>query len=107
MRKKQKLTTGIAMAAEGLELAAALLSMIRGRTLTARKSAGKVVSSLREDATNVAERVANDVRKRLRPKPSAGARALQFAAGLGVGVGAALLFAPMPGARCEQTYTRR
>jgi len=97
--KKQKIMTAIAMAAEGLEMAAQLLSTVQNRSAVARKRAEQVVSNLRENTSDVAEQLVDTVSKRLHRKPSAMARALPFAAGVGVGVGAALLFAPMPGAR--------
>ena len=99
MRKKEKIMTAVAMAAEGLELAGELLGTIRKRSLMARKSAGRVMSDLRDNTADVAEQLVETVNQKLNRRSSAGARAWQFAAGVGVGVGAALLFAPMPGAK--------
>ena len=99
LRKKQKIMTAIAMAAEGLELASELLGTIRKRTAIARKNAESAVSNLRDNTADVAEQLVDTVNEQLHRRRSAGTRAWQFAAGLGVGVGAGLLFAPMPGAK--------
>ncbi len=98
MGKKQKIMTAIAMAVEGIELASDLMNTIQARSATARKRASEAVSSFRDSTTDVAEQLVDTVNKRFNRRPSAAARVWPFAAGLGVGVGAALLFAPMPGA---------
>ncbi len=99
MRKKEKIMTAIAMAAEGLAVASEVVGTIRKRSAMARKSAEKAVSNLRDNTADVAEQLVDTVNEQLSMRPSAGTRAWQFAAGLGVGVGAGLLFAPMPGAK--------
>jgi gas vesicle protein len=96
--KKQKIMTAIAMAVEGIELASDLMNTVQARSATARKRASEAVSSFRDSTTDVAEQLVDTVNKRFNRRPSAAARVWPFAAGLGVGVGAALLFAPMPGA---------
>ena len=103
MRKREKVMTAIAMAAEGLELAGEVLGTIRKRSMMAGRSAGKVMSDLRDNTADVAEQLVDTVNEKLNWKPSGAARAWQFAAGVGVGVGAALLFAPMPGAKMRAT----
>ncbi len=89
MRKKDKVMTAIAMAAEGLELAGEVLGTIRKRSMMAGRSAGEVVSNLRDNTADVAEQLVDTVKEKLSPRRSSGARAWQFAAGVGVGVGAA------------------
>jgi gas vesicle protein len=107
VRKKEKMMTAIAMAAEGLELAGELLGTIRRRTAMAQRSAGKMVNNLRDNTADVAEQLVDTVNEKLNRRSSAGARAWQFAAGVGVGVGAALLFAPMPGAKMRETLYKK
>lgn len=107
LRKQQKIMTAIAMAAEGLELAGELLGTIRQRTMMAGRSAGRVMSDLRDNTTDVAEQLVDTVNQKLNRRSSAGARAWQFAAGVGVGVGAALLFAPMPGEKMRATLYKK
>lgn len=99
--KKQKMMTAIAMAAEGLGLAAELLETIQGRAAAARKNAGRTVNDIRENAADAAQSIADNFDRQVRPRASAGSRVLQFVAGMGVGVGIALLFAPMPGSEAR------
>lgn len=106
MRKKLKIMTAIAMAAEGLELAGELLGTIRRHTAIAQQSAGRAVSNLRDNTADVADQLIAAVNQQLLRKPSAGTRAWQFAAGLSVGVGAGLLFAPMPGAKMRANLSK-
>jgi hypothetical protein len=107
VRKKEKIMTAIAMAAEGLELAGELLGTIWKRTMMAGRSAGRVMGDLRDNTADVAEQLVDTVNEKLNRRSSAGARAWQFAAGVGVGVGAALLFAPMPGAKMRATLYKK
>jgi hypothetical protein len=105
--RKQKIMAAIVTAAEGLNLAADLLTTIQKRSAIARKRTGRIVSNLRDSTADVAEQLVDTVNKRLRPRRSAASRALPFAAGVGVGVGAALLFAPMPGAKMRENLYKK
>ena len=107
MNRKEKVMGAILTAAEGLNLAAQLLGTIQKRSATARKTAERMIGNLRDNTAEVAEQVVDTVNKRLGRRRSAASRALPFAAGVGLGVGAALLFAPKPGAELRATLYKK
>jgi hypothetical protein len=103
--RKEKIFASITMAVEGIKLATDLLDRIQGRMPAARERAAEAIGSLRDETAEMAARLADDVRKKVRGGPSA-VRVLQFTAGFGAGFGVALLFAPMPGSDARKNLYR-
>ena len=93
----EKWMRGINTCAETLALANQLVNTVRQRAKAVSHEAERIADDFRNDAASRAEALGKRAADRLRTKPSTGARALKFFAGVGVGLAAGVILAPSTG----------